>query len=769
MDPASAVGLASAVVGIGDVITKSLKSLLDLESRFQDADLKIMDLVGQLSTLKAALNHVSWFAYGSPVTPSHRLLIDDLSVTLRCCEEVVAILDDRIQTAKKHESSGVTDSGGNVAWWEESTADEYMGFLDNQITALNLLLTAFQWLVLTGTVSEQGDLLEKEESRKLLDRVKDDTSSLLGQEELDDSDTIRSSWWSQDLTPTQSDFNGEVLTSKAYRRATITAMVGAVLAGRRSAKSSSMASSRGRLQSTQEVPLILSPDLSQDESGRFSTTARSMRSISVPEVTKLGSSRPTSSASNSWAPFTSSRGNSFAFKIPYFSKALLPEEHRLLVKSRGPTSLKYLIPVQPNKQPLPTIAEPPSSSIQRVTLCGIAGSGKTTLMNSVLASRGQLDAAARASFSQAVKDHTMWSMASLVRVLQRDVELGKVAARIAKLPICLKSRNTVGLLKLAAGRFDAKGVEALVNAMAAWSDPYVRTLFRQKKHVYGAPDNAEYFLHSASRVSNANYIPTIDDIRRVRIKDSQTSEFSLAVGETAYHIVDPSSAEAKKQRRQRRKEQKAQTSPASPPTATTPTPTPTTTTTTTTLALTPPSSLMTSPVAAAAGHIAVFALDISLYHHYKMVEQFELWEKTIRDPDPALRCAQGLVVVFTKADHLSQEFLERYPFSDYYARFEGGNLKVDDILQYVAGMLRAMLRDADAREGKGKGEGDEEVGVKVEGKCRCRGKGKGKGRAEGLVFRQTTIYHTPAAMADVVLDGVRAVEKGEATKEVRGP
>ncbi|KAI7783283.1 hypothetical protein LA080_012038 [Diaporthe eres] len=55
MDPISAVGFVSAIAGIVDLIAKGVLSLSDFQSRYRIVDLKVSLLIGQLSTLKNAL------------------------------------------------------------------------------------------------------------------------------------------------------------------------------------------------------------------------------------------------------------------------------------------------------------------------------------------------------------------------------------------------------------------------------------------------------------------------------------------------------------------------------------------------------------------------------------------------------------------------------------------------------------------------------------------------------------------------------------------
>jgi hypothetical protein len=45
MDPVSAIGLVGAVVGVVDVISRNIGYLMDLQSRYKSADIKISLLI----------------------------------------------------------------------------------------------------------------------------------------------------------------------------------------------------------------------------------------------------------------------------------------------------------------------------------------------------------------------------------------------------------------------------------------------------------------------------------------------------------------------------------------------------------------------------------------------------------------------------------------------------------------------------------------------------------------------------------------------------
>lgn len=147
MDPASAIGVASAVLSIVNLISKSVASLSDLHSRFNAADLRVSLLIGQLSTVKAALNQIAKLLEGPYGALRDSQLMSDFSSSLGCVQAVVVVLDDKISLMQRDSANELTIRSKAHFMWDEKTMDDYLNLLNNQIHALGLLLTALQWSV----------------------------------------------------------------------------------------------------------------------------------------------------------------------------------------------------------------------------------------------------------------------------------------------------------------------------------------------------------------------------------------------------------------------------------------------------------------------------------------------------------------------------------------------------------------------------------------------------------------------------------------------
>lgn len=118
---------------------------MDLKARYNCVDLKVSLLIGQLSTLKAALKQITEVIDASLVVPRHQL-VHDLETSVGCCEVVILVLDDRLCSLHRNEVNGLDTLSKAQFVWDEKTMDDYQNLLNNQIGALNLLITALQWL-----------------------------------------------------------------------------------------------------------------------------------------------------------------------------------------------------------------------------------------------------------------------------------------------------------------------------------------------------------------------------------------------------------------------------------------------------------------------------------------------------------------------------------------------------------------------------------------------------------------------------------------------
>ncbi|MCJ1283789.1 hypothetical protein MMC26_003120 [Xylographa opegraphella] len=217
MDPATIVGTAAAVADIVGIITKTIKVLRDLHNKWKDADLIIINLMAQLSSLKAALNKISeWISSDLAETPQHHQLILDLEDSISCCRILIKSMDGQISKLD-WTTDGALDLSSKIKFvFENKASKDFQKFIKRQTSALTLLLTACN----CKTSSEQKKILEKPTAREVFNQIKDDSSSLIVLHDTASSFTActnstgSSSKWSK-IFP----FDAELLKSPVYQRA----------------------------------------------------------------------------------------------------------------------------------------------------------------------------------------------------------------------------------------------------------------------------------------------------------------------------------------------------------------------------------------------------------------------------------------------------------------------------------------------------------------------------------------------------------------------
>lgn len=235
MDPVSAIGLASSLLGIIDVAARSISALRALQQRWKVADLTISLVISQLTTLKAALNQIKEWISTSLNSIQHYQLVMDLGASLESCETLLHFIDGQLSHLDFNDSNDLSIESKIKVALQDKAVKECATHLANQSTALNLLLTALN----CRSMSEQSTLLQAEENRWVLDRVRDDSSSLLS---LRDSASFRSSLTAateqSHLLDISFDFDEELTSTKVYHRQWRPLIRGALRKGRKTKEGS---------------------------------------------------------------------------------------------------------------------------------------------------------------------------------------------------------------------------------------------------------------------------------------------------------------------------------------------------------------------------------------------------------------------------------------------------------------------------------------------------------------------------------------------------
>lgn len=148
MDPISALGLAGTLLKISGGVVSALQNLVKLQSKYRSSSLVVSLLIGQLTTLKAALNQITEWAGGSLVgIDLHEQFVTDVQVSLESCHILILVLEQKIEKLgqEQDDGRGLSIKGKVGFLFGEEGLNEFTNHLNNQVNALNLLLTAFHW------------------------------------------------------------------------------------------------------------------------------------------------------------------------------------------------------------------------------------------------------------------------------------------------------------------------------------------------------------------------------------------------------------------------------------------------------------------------------------------------------------------------------------------------------------------------------------------------------------------------------------------------
>ncbi|KAE8371867.1 G-protein alpha subunit-domain-containing protein [Aspergillus bertholletiae] len=135
----------------------------------------------------------------------------------------MSLLDQRLSRMQQDHLT-MRDKTG-ILWHEKETSD-FQSLLNNQVNALNLLLTALQ----CKSLIEQSFFLQRSESREVFNRIKDDTSSLLWLRD-SDSEMTKKTTVAEDLSliETRFTFDPDLFSSRVYCSAARSTMVHALM------------------------------------------------------------------------------------------------------------------------------------------------------------------------------------------------------------------------------------------------------------------------------------------------------------------------------------------------------------------------------------------------------------------------------------------------------------------------------------------------------------------------------------------------------------
>ncbi|PGH14768.1 hypothetical protein AJ80_05812 [Polytolypa hystricis UAMH7299] len=225
MDPASVFGIVGGAVQIAQIITQTVQGLSTLKGRFENADLTIRLLIGELSTIKSAITQLhELLEYTSDDAPSHPDYRDGLEASLEGCQTIMDVLSEEVEKMTKGlvSDSELTRPLGirariRVVWNDETMKDHHQR-LHSQVLALQLLLQACQ----CRSTTDQVNLLRKAENQRIIQKVVNDTATLKSLSMTSAANSRRDSSVTSvrgsTIGETVFDFDDNVVSAAAYRR-----------------------------------------------------------------------------------------------------------------------------------------------------------------------------------------------------------------------------------------------------------------------------------------------------------------------------------------------------------------------------------------------------------------------------------------------------------------------------------------------------------------------------------------------------------------------
>ena len=145
MEAIATIGFATAIIQTIDVVAQTINTLRKLQVRWKTTDFTITQLIGQLATLKAALNQISNWVSGNVGGPQNHQLTIDLEASIGSCHTLVSFMEDFLSHLGWDEGDNLSFQSKSKALLQDTRVRDCQSHLSHQAIALNLLLTALNW------------------------------------------------------------------------------------------------------------------------------------------------------------------------------------------------------------------------------------------------------------------------------------------------------------------------------------------------------------------------------------------------------------------------------------------------------------------------------------------------------------------------------------------------------------------------------------------------------------------------------------------------
>ena len=138
MESITALGVASNALEIVTVLSKAIKNINELQSKYRRANLTFTLLENQLITLKSALEEISEWDM-KDCSPQ---LVQGSESATQSISILVTLLDEKLQSFQTDAVGDLTFHSKVMFLWDHAELKEYFGHLNSHIMSLSVLLYA---------------------------------------------------------------------------------------------------------------------------------------------------------------------------------------------------------------------------------------------------------------------------------------------------------------------------------------------------------------------------------------------------------------------------------------------------------------------------------------------------------------------------------------------------------------------------------------------------------------------------------------------------
>ncbi|KAI9659818.1 MAG: guanine nucleotide-binding protein subunit alpha [Bathelium mastoideum] len=483
MDPASIIGIVDSVMGIADVVTRSIRSLNGLKLKYRDAPTLVSTLIGQLYTTQTALDQLSSWAddyAGIPTSVEaerYAELAAQVGNALDCFGPLILSLQRDLNQLETYDASQFNLQKRISFLWNERDLNEYLTLLDRQVNALTLLLQAIQCKMFL----RQRKLLAVEENQTILHLAKDCSSSVAGMDDI--TERNRNSIASESTTAlgTAFDFDASLMSSKLYQTAQRSYL-------------RQLINRRGRRKHPEQAKVDAIEAMEQRKAEE-SNTSREASSQDL-ALHMPFSDAPRSDRNGNEGQSATGVVQLLDHKPPRLQSRIF---RRLKIERKTDIKVEYdnkpLIERDPEDKPRRGFKQMP-----KVLLLGTSGSGKSTLLKAMVM--------AQENFRYKVTD-----LHSFRETILSNIEQGlsNLFGAMEDLGISLSTFDRL--------KHPPDAIETLrVN-------PELRAAYNRRQ-MYQS-DNIMDYLDEIQRIEGSNYKPTAEDILRSRVRTTGIHKYVL--------------------------------------------------------------------------------------------------------------------------------------------------------------------------------------------------------------------------------------------------